>query len=163
MGADLLSLESDSSWTGLDARQQSVPYFDVVMQATMHADPRRIFHALTMPEYVETWMTLPEQQKGSFVVAMQRAKSFRIDFYRQNMLDASVTGSFRIQQLDKLIFTWRRFGELDDAQSIVTILLQGGAGRCVLELRHTGLRSHPESHWHRQLWSASLRNLARLF
>jgi uncharacterized protein YndB with AHSA1/START domain len=155
--------ERELSWGERGGTLKGIQPLDLVIQASFHADPRRIFHALTVPEYLETWMALPDASVNCHVVALRVANSFRIDFYRSNALDASVTGSFRIQKQDKLLFTWSKFGESDDVHSIVDIVLQGSVGRCTLELRHSGLRSGSESRWHQRMWSASLQNLAMLF
>ena len=160
MAAHLLS--QDITLPSLESSRRT-SQLDITIQTTINADPRRIFHALTMPEYLEVWMSLPEPDAYSGVVALRNANSYRIDFYRSENLDASITGLFRIYKADKLVLTWRKFGVSDDAQSIVNILLQGGIGRCILELRHTGLPSYEESVWHQSMWRTSLRNLAQLF
>ena len=163
MGTEQLSLKGVVPAPGATLAPRIPRESDIVIQSDIQADPRRVFHAMSMPEYLETWMSLPDPDESCYVIALQRAASYRIDFYRDNILDASITGLFRIYKPDKLLLTWRRFGAQDDAQSVVAILLQGGFNRCLLELRHSGLRTAAESLWHRKMWSVSLRNLAQLF
>lgn len=135
---------------------------DIALQAKINADARCIFHAMTMPEYVEVWMSLPFADGRNCTKAIKVANSYRIDFYRLGELDTSVTGLFKICQTDKIVLTWRKFGVLEEAQSIVNVLIQEASGRSVVTLRHVGLPSLGESRWHTRMWSNSLRKLARL-
>ena len=135
----------------------------IAMQAHIHADVRRIFQALTAPEYREIWMCLPSQDVRSRVAASQTADRFVLDFYRADRLDARVTGSYRVCRWRKLEFTWQIDGAPESAASRVEIRLHGGFSHTRLELRHRGLNAEAEYLWHKQMWAASLHNLKRLF
>ncbi len=163
MGAHLSTITSRTLSSGKHAHIPNPPTLDVTIQATIHADGRSVFHALTMPEYIEVWMCLPVTDARSRVSAIRVSQSYRIDFFRLGKLDTSATGLFKICQPDKLVFTWRKFGVLDDAQSVVNIHIQEDSAQSSVTLRHVGLPSFEESRWHWHMWSNSLRKLARLF
>jgi Activator of Hsp90 ATPase homolog 1-like protein len=137
--------------------------WDIQMRVGIRADHRRIVDAMTLPEYVEAWMRPTNSDPHTSVAALRIADRFRIDFYRFGALDSSITGSFRIYMHDKLTFTWRRFGPVEDAASIVNVVLQTDNGESLLELHHTGLPSIEEKVWHQRFWQASLSNLALIF
>jgi hypothetical protein len=146
-----------------DARWDGLPPTQIAMSVTVNADTGRVLQALTVPEYLEAWISHPDCKSGCMVRASRIASSYRIDMVYNEMLDSSISGSFRMLQRDKLLLTWRRFGVCEEAQSVVNILLQGSEGSSLLELRHIGLPSRAEYEWHDKLWSASLRNLSQLF
>jgi hypothetical protein len=146
-----------------DPRGEGLLATEIALSVNVDADTRRVLQALTVPEYLETWISHPESKPGCMVRASRIAFSYRIDFLQNEMLEASISGSFRMLQRDKLLMTWRRFGVCEEAQSMVNVLLQGGGGSSLLELRHFGLPSRSEYEWHEKLWGASLRNLRRLF
>jgi uncharacterized protein YndB with AHSA1/START domain len=163
MGAHLSTMTNRTPNSGKQSYIHNPPTLDIAMQATIHADGRSIFHALTMPEYIEVWMCLPVVDTRSRVNVLRVSQSYRIDFYRLGELDTSITGLFKICQPDKLLFTWRKFGVLDDAQSVVNIHIQEGSDQSSVKLRHVGLPSFEECRWHRQMWNNSFRKLAGLF
>jgi len=163
MGAHLSTMTNGTLSSGKHTYIHNTPTLDITMQATIHADGRSIFHALTMPEYIEVWMCQPVADARSRVSALRVSQSYRIDFYRLGELDTSITGLFKICKPDKLLFTWHKFGVLDDAQSVVDIHIQEDSAQSSVRLRHVGLPSPEESRWHWQMWNNSLNKLAGLF
>lgn len=163
MNAELSSFGTMAAEARRDSPWGDYSATEIALSMNIEADKRRVLLALTLPEYLETWISYPECRRGCMVRALRIACSYRIDFVYDGLLDASISGSFRMLQDDKLLLTWRRFGVCEDAQSVVNILLQGGGSTSLLELRHTGLPSKAEYEWHQKLWRASLRNLSQLF
>jgi uncharacterized protein YndB with AHSA1/START domain len=163
MNAEVLSSVLRAPETRRDPRWESPPPTEIALNAKIDADTARVLQALTVPEYLEAWISHPECKRGCVVRASRIACSYRIDFIYSDMLDSSISGSIRMLQSDKLLLTWRRFGVCEEAQSVVNIVLQGDGGSSLLQLRHIGLPSRAEFEWHEKLWGASLRNLSRLF
>src|SRR5271169_3998836 len=94
MGAHLSPMTSRTLSSGKHAYIHNPPTLDVAIQTSIHADGRSIFHALTMPEYIEVWMCLPVADARSRVSVLRVSQSYRIDFYRLGELDTSITGLF---------------------------------------------------------------------
>jgi len=163
MGMQSLSLDESFLQFDETVRNRAAARWKIAMGARIHTDVRRIFHALTVPEYRETWMCSPGQGVRSRVAASQTDERFVLDFYRADRLDARVTGSYRVRRWRKLEFTWQIDGLPDSAPSCVEIRLLGDFGHTRLELLHRGLDSEAEYLWHKQMWAASLHNLKRLF
>ena len=144
MSTQPLSLKESFLQFGRRTRNGAPAMWKIAMQAHIHADVRRIFQALTAPEYREIWMCLPSQDVRSRVAASQTADRFVLDFYRADRLDARVTGSYRVCRWRKLEFTWQIDGAPESAASRVEIRLHGGFSHTRLELRHRGLNAEAE-------------------
>jgi hypothetical protein len=58
------------------------------------ADTRRIFQALTVPEYLEAWIDMPDRAEGSRVVASMETNGYRLDHYSAGCAAVHITGSY---------------------------------------------------------------------
>jgi hypothetical protein len=134
----------------------------VFLSISVDADARRISQALTEPEYLETWITMPDQTEDSQVVATKKADGFRLDQCRTGRVIASFTGSFLFCHQRKMRLTWRNAACPDEAESLVDFRIRGNFGGSILELRHTAFYSAGDFIWYQQLWSASLPKLASI-
>jgi uncharacterized protein YndB with AHSA1/START domain len=139
----------------------------IALQVDITADRRRIFDALTLPEYIETWLSLPCAHTGCHTIASQADSSYRLDHYAAGGLDLSISGSYRVCRRGKMFFSWRKSRAFDGSESLpesaVQIRLYGDFARSTLCLSHTGYFSKGEYRWHTELWNRSLRNLQQLF
>jgi uncharacterized protein YndB with AHSA1/START domain len=133
------------------------------MALSIGADVRRIFDALTVPEYQEAWICMPDQDSNCHLAAVRMDQSFRIDRYSNRGIDVSIVGCYRVCRRSKLHFTWQKNGPAHTPASLVQIRLHGDFGSSILHLLHSGLASTAEYIWHREMWEASLARLASLF
>lgn len=136
---------------------------NIAMRVTVFSDANRIFQALTRPEYLETWITLPGDDASSYLVAWRQNDSYRFDHYRGGRRDLMITGSYRLCRRRKMLFTWKTAGDAMQPESLVYIGLHGNFGNTILELHHRGISSMGEHMWQQEMWSRSLDRLARLF
>jgi hypothetical protein len=134
----------------------------VAMSIDVDADARRIFHALTVPEYLETWIDLPDRGKNSAIVAAATDNGYRLDHYSDGRVDMSISGSYLFCHQRKLRLFWRESRLPKRTDSLVDFRLRGNFGSSVLELRHRALRSAEEYFWHERLWRGSLEKLTSL-
>lgn len=137
--------------------------WSIALRYTIRSDAARLFEALTCPEYLETWITIPGDDDSSYLVAWQQNGGFQFDHYHQGKRDRIIHGSWRICRRRKLLFTWRMKGENDDPESLVYIGLQGNFANTVLELHHRGITGASSRAWHEEMWTRSLDRLTRLF
>lgn len=126
------------------------------------ADGRRIFHALTVPEYLEAWICVPGQAAGSSTIATQEENGFRLEHFSADRLAFKVVGSYLYCHQRKIRLFWRKMRHHAWAESLVDFRLRGNFGSSILELRHTALASADEYFWHRTFWLGSLAKLASL-
>jgi hypothetical protein len=140
----------------------------VFLMIGVDADARRISQALTEPEYLEAWITMPDQvslpghAESSPVVAAKTAEGYRLDQYSSGRVIASFVGSFLFCHQRKMRLNWRNIACPDLPESLVDFRIRGNFGGSILELRHTAFHSAGDFLWHQQLWSASLPRLASI-
>jgi hypothetical protein len=134
----------------------------IALSIGVDADARRISQALTEPEYLEAWITMPNQAEDSQIVASKGADGYRLDQVRAGCSIASFIGSFLFCHQRKIRLTWRKVAAMEMTESMVDFRIRGNFASSILELRHTGLSSSGEFHWYRQLWGVSLARLATI-
>ncbi len=93
----------------------------IAMRTTLRADKRRIFDALTLPEYRETWLCLPCSHSNCRTTASQTGSHFRFDHYVAGALDLSITGCYQACRRSKMSFTWHRTEARSQARTFVGI------------------------------------------
>jgi uncharacterized protein YndB with AHSA1/START domain len=139
----------------------------IAIRATLRADKRRIFDALTLPEYRETWLCLPCSHSNCHTTASQTGSRFRFDHYVAGTLDLSITGCYHVCRRGKVSFTWHKTEahpkSEHSSESIVQIRLYGEFASSALCLTHTGHFSPDEYRWHCDMWQLSLNKLQSLF
>ncbi len=139
----------------------------IELHATVNADKRRIFDALTLPEYMEAWLCLPCNHSNCHTTASQTGSCFRFDHFVDGMLDLTITGSYRICRRSKMCFSWRKNRAIRRPESSpethVLIRLDGAFASSNVRVSHTGFFSKDEYSWHRGMWQMSLKKLQSLF
>ncbi len=136
--------------------------WNIAMTVAVDADTRRIFQALTVPEYLEAWIDMPDQTPCSRLTASQNANGFRLDHYSAGRIAVSIVGSYLSCHQRKMRLRWRRDDLRGWAQSVVDFRLRGNFRTSTLELRHISLGSAEEFSWHQKLWQGSLAKLTSL-
>ncbi len=134
----------------------------IAMTVSVNAERHRLFQALTLPEYVETWLRIPGMRGDQQITATCTQESYRISC-RADDPEVCVTGSYRVSRRSKLVFTWKKGTAQNASPSLVTIRLLGDFARTTLSLSHSGLTSKAEYLWHRALWESSMGRLRSLF
>jgi hypothetical protein len=134
----------------------------IALSVAVDADARRICQALTEPEYLETWVLMPNQADDSRIVASRTSDGYRLDQVCAGLSIATLVGSFLFCHQRKMRIIWRKGTAHDGSQSLVDLRVRGNFASSILELRHTALPSAAELNWHQQFWRKSLVRLASL-
>jgi uncharacterized protein YndB with AHSA1/START domain len=132
-------------------------------EVSIQADARRLFHALTTPEYLEAWLCLPGERPGCSIIAASTGQDFVIEHSCDGAPSVLISGRYLVCRRRSLAFSWRVDGDLNVCETKVDIRLRGEFERTKLMLRHSGFASRHDFAWHRILWNASLSRLAALF
>ena len=132
----------------------------IVLSISVDADARRISQALTEPEYLEAWISMPDQAEGSSIIASKRADGYGLDHWRAGRVVASIIGSFLSCHQRKMRLRWRKECSPSFAESMVDFRIRGNFASSVLELRQTAFISADDYLWHQTLWQRSLETLA---
>jgi uncharacterized protein YndB with AHSA1/START domain len=170
MGATLNSLDSKLSATSRPASRgcataecgplRPMPA-TIALSASVDADAQRIFHALTVPEYLEAWIAMPGSTAGE-VVASHEENGFRLDRCVAGHAAMRISAAFLFRHQRKMRLVWRKAHGARHERSVVDFRIRGNFASSVLELRHMGLDSAEEVAWHRALWQGSLKKLSSL-
>lgn len=133
------------------------------MECSLAADTRRIFTALTVPEYIETWICVPGNHPGCQNVTCRIGHEFQIEHLCNSGPTTRISGTYISLLKRKLSFSWKSAGPAPTDESLVDIRLYGDFEKSILRLRHFGLDSDESFNWHSDLWSASMTRLRKLF
>ena len=142
------------------ARATSLSEWAIALSINVDADARRISQALTEPEYLEAWISMPDQSEGSSIVASKRANGYGLDHWRAGRVVTSIIGSFLSCHQRKMRLRWRKDCSLNSAESLVDFRIRGNFGSSILELRQTAFISADDYLWHQTFWQRSLGTLA---
>jgi hypothetical protein len=137
--------------------------FNIAKRITVETDANRLFQALTRPEYLEAWVTLPNDNDNCYLVAWTQPESFRLDHYCNGRRDLIIHGGYRLCRRRKMLFTWRLSGDLAGSESLVYIGLHGNFTSTILEIHHRRIASVPDYEWQQEMWNESLQRLTKLF
>ncbi len=135
------------------------------IQATVRvkADARRLFQALIAPEYVETWLTIPDSS-GPCVVAPVASKALTAwECFTLNGEPLRIQTEFLVARRRRLSICWRLQRNARCLENRIAMRLIGDFSHTMLSICHVGFNQPDELHWHHQLWQASLSRLANLY
>ena len=135
----------------------------VHMELSIRAEIRRLYHALTAPEYIETWLSFPGHPAGCANIATKIENDFLIAHVCEGVPTTRISGRFSVCERRNLSFSWRVEGDRNVSTSFVNIRLSGDFEYTTLQLKHGGFASREHYGWHRSLWSSSLAKLKRLY
>jgi uncharacterized protein YndB with AHSA1/START domain len=135
---------------------------DIALSFRFNADPGRVFYALSIPEYIETWLQAPHGGGLHFVFNSVAQESFRVDLYRGESLQAIVHGLCRVVGANQVRYVWKRTGLSGTTETRVDMKLLCDAAACVVALKHSGFKDANECVWCREMWYQSLERLSRL-
>lgn len=138
------------------------PVRTIALSVAVDADARRISQALMEPEYLEAWISMPDQTEDSSIVISKKPTGYGLDHWRAGRVVTSIVGSFLFCHRRKMRLSWRDIAAPGMTESFVDFRIRGNFASSVLELRHTALRSAGEFLWYEQLWSVSLARLAAI-
>jgi uncharacterized protein YndB with AHSA1/START domain len=139
----------------------------IVLSVTVGADKRRLFDALTLPEYREAWLSIPGSRSDCYSAASETRGVYRLDHFVEGGLEFSISGVYRVCRRSKMAFTWRKSSatslHVSAPETLVTIRLQGAFSDTTVSLHHAGAFSPAEYRWHSEMWDLSLNKLRSLF
>ena len=139
------------------------PESSLSFSVSLNADRRRIFHVLTIAEYMETWLLVPNRHHENPIHVVSDPNGFHVQFLDEKGTPTALVGAYQTYRTSKTNILWRKAGVRKSGLSIVKIRLNGDFERTTLSLTHSGLSSAEDLHWHWQLWKRSLEKLSSLF
>lgn len=147
------------------ARQQSAEArpassgTDVRVSVVIEAEWPRILNAITVPEYLDVWLTMPGVERVECRAEHKTPGGFRIDIFAANAPRQAIHGDCIRSKPDEISYLWAREHAEDGKKSLVKLRLRGGRKRCALHLKHHGLLDQKERDWYSAMWQKSLDKL----
>jgi len=132
------------------------------LEFSLAGDTRRIFEALTIPEYMELWLSLPGYHPDCHTRADRRMDGFVCEHLCRGRSKVTISGAYSVFLRRKLVFSWAISGISGPTASVADLRLCGDFERSILRLRHSGFTSDEDYSWHTALWTASLTRLSGL-
>jgi uncharacterized protein YndB with AHSA1/START domain len=115
-------------------------HLGITAMRSANADRLRVFHALTVPEYIKLiGCTAVCRREDFYTISYSRAESgpFRI------------LCSYEVCRRNRLLFTWKHDNALEGTSSLVKIRLEGDFEHTAVYVTHVGLEpSHQQ--WHQE-------------
>lgn len=133
----------------------------VSVLASVNADRDRIYRALTVPEYMDAWFSIPGAIPGRTGI-LAGDDCFSITYWSATNEECRVYCSYQVRRRSKLVFTWRQFTLEEATSSMVKIRLLGDFSRTTVHVTHVGLMLSDQQ-WYENLWESSLLKLGKLF
>jgi hypothetical protein len=134
----------------------------ISLEFSLAADTRRIFEALTVPEYMELWISLPGNHPDCCTRADRRMDGFVCEHFCSDRSMVTISGAYSVFLRRKLVFSWKISGVSSTSASLADLRLCGDFERSILRLRHIGFASDEDYSWHMALWTSSLTRLSGL-
>jgi uncharacterized protein YndB with AHSA1/START domain len=136
--------------------------WDVRASVAIHAEWRRILNALTVPEFMDVWLTMPGIERLECNPEQWSSGGFRIDAFVAGRPQRSIYGSCFRSRPDEISYLWEKAHSRSGANSLVTMRLRGGPRKCSVHLKHHGLCNQKERDWYSSMWQISLDKLRRV-
>jgi uncharacterized protein YndB with AHSA1/START domain len=135
---------------------------DVRASVAIQAEWRRILHALTVPEYMDLWLTMPGIERLECRPEQDFSGGFQIEVFLTGAAPRTIYGSCIRTRPDEISYQWEKARNESTAKSVVKMRLKDGPRRCSLHLTHCGLWNQKECEWYSMMWRESLDKLRKV-
>ncbi|MDE3200176.1 MAG: SRPBCC domain-containing protein [Acidobacteriota bacterium] len=132
----------------------------------VRADTRRVYQALVSPEYVETWLAIPDAEGPLIVTQAVPSQLDTLPAWEcsvQNDAPLRIHAGFTVARRRRLFIRWKLDRGASQLESRISIRLIGDFEHTTLALCHAGIDANGELGWHHQMWRQSLCRLAKLY
>lgn len=163
MATQALALKYRRSQTQVGEVGFEDPPYTISACVRVRADTRRLFQAVVVPEYLDAWLRVPEDEASWAVTPLQQTAGFVLDWCDARATQSRILAVYKTCRRRKLTICWKLEKDHLLKESSVIMRLSGDFGCSVLSLFHSGFGTFDDFAWHRQFWNASLERLAKLF
>jgi hypothetical protein len=132
---------------------------DIRASVVIEAEWPRVLNAITVPEYLDVWLTMPGVERLECCAEQRTLGGFRIDVFIAGALQRAIYGSCIRSRPDEVSYLWQRNRAESEEKSLVKLRVRGGPRRCSLHLKHCGLWDQKERDWYSMMWQESLNKL----
>jgi uncharacterized protein YndB with AHSA1/START domain len=158
-----LAINLHSNRRTVTDRARSTSMRIISMTAEIKADRTQLKYALTLPEYLEAWLTPADSNWNHERTVLRAGTGYVIEYSDLEGQTVIVDGVFRAAAPDRIVLTWCRQWPRKTRRSRVSIGLSGSGGSTTLSIAHAGVMADEEYRWLCDLWDLSLIRLKSLF
>lgn len=148
-------ITSARSHRGMPERERRQP-LSVRTSATFSAAHSRLFNALTIPEYIETWLTPPDSDEVSCSGNPKTGETLSMELRCCGQTMRSIFADYQEISAQDINIRWYVRSRAHMQVSQLRISLRTVRADALLRIRHTGFASASEWSWHQELWGLSL-------
>lgn len=138
------------------SEHESAQSLVVRTSAAFNAASSRLFYALTIPEYIETWLTPPDADDVRCMGNPAAGEPLSIEMRRDRHVTANIFADYRGISAQDLNIRWYVQSRTRDYTSQLRVSIRTIRADALLRIRHSGF-AHPDDwRWHQELWGLSL-------
>jgi len=141
---------------------ESVQPLVVRTSAAFHVAPWRLFYALTIPEYIETWLTPPDSDEVRCTGNPASGEALSIELRHDRHIAASIFADYKSISAQDLSIRWYVRSRVQTHVTHLRISIRTVRADALLRIRHSGFTNQNDWHWHHELWGMSLAKMQML-
>jgi hypothetical protein len=138
------------------AERESIQPLSVRASAAFSVAPSRLFYALTIPEYIETWLTPPDTDEIRCIGNPAAGEPLSIELRYDRRTTASIFADYNSISTQDINIRWYVRSRRESYATQLRIAVRTMRADAILRLRHSGFTHPNDWHWHQELWSLSL-------
>jgi uncharacterized protein YndB with AHSA1/START domain len=142
--------------------RESVQPFSVRTSAAFSVAPARLFYALTIPEYVETWLTPPDADEVRCAGNPAAGEALSIELHHSRRVITSIFADYKSLTPQDIHIRWYVRSRTHSHVTQLRIAIRTVRADVVLRLRHSGFTNPSAWYWHQELWGMSLTKMQML-
>ena len=143
-------------------KRESVQPLVVRASAAFHVAPSRLFYALTIPEYIETWLTPPDSEEVRCTGNPASGEALSIELRHDRRIATSIFAAYKSISAQDFSIRWYVHSRSHTHVSHLRISIRTVRADALLRIRHSGFTNSGEWHWHQELWGMSLAKMQML-
>lgn len=142
--------------------RDSVQSLSVRTSAAFSVAPARLFYALTIPEYVETWLTAPDAVEVRCAGNPAAGEVLSIELHHNRHVVTTIFADYKSLSPQDIHMRWYVRSSTHTHVTQVRIAIRTVRADVILRLRHAGFTNPSAWHWHQELWGMSLTKMQML-
>ena len=142
--------------------RESLQSLSIRTSAAFSVAPHRLLYALTIPEYVETWLTPPDLGEVSCTGNPKAGEALSIELRQYHRITACIFAEYKSISPQDLNIRWYVRSRANTHVSQLRISIRTVRADAILRIRHTGFTNISDWQWHQELWGLSLTKMQML-
>jgi hypothetical protein len=142
--------------------RESAQSLVVRISAVFKAAPSRLYYALTIPEYIETWLTPPDSDEVRCMGNPTAGEPLSIEMRHDRQVTANIFADYKSISGQDLNIRWYVQSRTRAYSSQLRVSIRIIRADALLRIRHSGFAHADDWRWHQELWGLSLAKMQML-